>query len=1401
MDNPEPQAAHAHLPLADRWRRLRAAYRYANLASHHFLGFAIKLVLLLYFGLVLLFLALRYAILPNIDLYKGDIEAAAGRALGNRVTIAQLGASWQGIHPVLNLGEVRLIDRAGRQLLALPKVEAALSWWSLAAFEPRLHALEITRPQLDVRRGPDGAITVAGVRLDPNKQDDGRGADWLLRQREIVIREGRVDWTDELHGRPTLALTGVTMALLNRFGGGHRFALRATPPRALGQPFDLRARFRHRFGARPSDVRRWKGELYADMRDADLAAWKRQVALPGLPFEVTSGRGSVRAWLSVDQARLEGFTADLALAGVNARLGPGLAPLELSRVSGRLAAREEMLSGKDEGKPTFGAHGHTVSLTDFSVTTRDGRALPAATLEQRWLPARGGKPEQGRLRARQLDIGALAALAGYLPLPPQQRQMLLDYAPRGHLQDVSAEWEGRYPALRGFRIRGDVAGVSLNAQPARPAQPARNGMPALPARAATPGFQNLSGSIDASEHGGSVTVDSQALVLYMPAWFAEPALALDRLDLQARWTYDPGRQLLVEVERAAFAQGALTGRLSGRHTLPLQADGSRAGPGTADFSGTLDGFAIGGIKRFLPLATPEHLAAWLTGALQGGTLRDATLRLRGDLAQFPFRATGVRNALLERARGEFNVAGRLENAKLEYAPGHRHPDGTPLWPLAENINGRIEFDRARMEIHGDTLRTMGVALSNVKAVIPDLGAHELMQLEIDGSAAAPMQEFLRYVAASPVPEWIGHFTDDTRAGGNARLGLKLRMPLAHMHETKVQGSLQLLGNDVSLFPELPRLESAQGRIDFWERGVALNGVAATFLGGPLSLSGGTQKDGGIAIRLAGLLSADGMRRTAPFPALGRLGARLSGSTPYSGSVLVREGRRTVTLESNLAGLGLELPAPLNKPQADSLPLRFVLLGEPTVNGVARDEIRVGLGEDVAARYLREKVGRGPWTVLRGGIGANVPAPEPDGGMMIHVNMRALNADAWIAAGKAIAGESEPAGAAAADAGFAQYVLPTAIAGRVGELTIGERRLADVVLGASHLKDTWQANLHSRHASGYVTWAETGSGQGMGKVTARLASLVIPASSEAEVKNLLESNRGASATIPSLDIVAEQFQLADKRLGRLELQANNVQALAGREWRINRLSLDNPDGQLKANGRWLTKDGRSNTSLNFILDIDDAGKLLDRLGFPETLRRGKGKMAGDISWSGLPYDIDIPSLSGQIEMNVESGQFLKQDPGAAKLLGVLSLQALPRLLKLDFHDVFSEGLAFDGISANALISRGVLRTDNLKMHGVAATILMDGSADIANETTNLRVVVIPEFNLGTGPLVYGLAVNPIIGIGSYLAQLFLRAPVMKALTYQMRISGPWKSPTIVKIDNPPPQATPAAARPNTKKESR
>ncbi|MFS2167563.1 AsmA-like C-terminal region-containing protein, partial [Variovorax sp. Varisp62] len=177
--------------------------------------------------------------------------------------------------------------------------------------------------------------------------------------------------------------------------------------------------------------------------------------------------------------------------------------------------------------------------------------------------------------------------------------------------------------------------------------------------------------------------------------------------------------------------------------------------------------------------------------------------------------------------------------------------------------------------------------------------------------------------------------------------------------------------------------------------------------------------------------------------------------------------------------------------------------------------------------------------------------------------------------------------------------------------------------------------------------------------------------------------------------------------------------------------------------------------------------------------GRGRIEGDVNWRGSPFSLDYPSLGGQLQVDVEQGQFLKADPGLAKLLGVLSLQALPRRLTLDFRDVFSQGFAFDFIRGDAKINKGIASTNNLQMKGVNAAALMDGSADIVRETQNLRVVVVPEINAGTAALV-ATAINPAIGLGTFLAQWVLSKPLAAAATQEFHIEGTWADPKIAKV---------------------
>jgi uncharacterized protein YhdP len=226
-------------------------------------------------------------------------------------------------------------------------------------------------------------------------------------------------------------------------------------------------------------------------------------------------------------------------------------------------------------------------------------------------------------------------------------------------------------------------------------------------------------------------------------------------------------------------------------------------------------------------------------------------------------------------------------------------------------------------------------------------------------------------------------------------------------------------------------------------------------------------------------------------------------------------------------------------------------------------------------------------------------------------------------------------------------------------------------------------------------------------------------------------------------------------------------------------------------------------MNFTLTLADSGALLERLGMGRVIRGGKGSLTGDVAWPGSPFSPDYAKMTGQVKVAIESGQFLKAGPGAARLLSVLSLQSLPRRLSLDFRDLFAEGFAFDSVDGDVKIGQGMAATNNLRMRGAAAVVLMEGSADLERETEDVRVVVIPEINAGTASLAVAV-INPAIGLGTFLAQYFLRKPLMTASTREFRVTGPWDDPKVERVERsslgetaadstPPTEPAPAVPR--------
>jgi uncharacterized protein YhdP len=504
------------------------------------------------------------------------------------------------------------------------------------------------------------------------------------------------------------------------------------------------------------------------------------------------------------------------------------------------------------------------------------------------------------------------------------------------------------------------------------------------------------------------------------------------------------------------------------------------------------------------------------------------------------------------------------------------------------------------------------------------------------------------------------------------------------------------------------------------------------------------------------------------------------------------------VHSQLAGLGLQLPAPLSKPAASEKPLALQIRTQQTPTG-PQDEIKLTLGDTVQMQYERDLSTKTP-QVLRGRVGLGV-LPEnlpalPISGVTGHVAMDRLVVDEWLALLPTTEAEITPNSPPQPPAW--QGYLPTRLGLKTNNLIAKDRQLHQVQAGGTYEAGRWRVNIDADELSGHVVFepARPGQNDQAGQLFARLSRLNLAPASEREVESLLEA---PPTSLPALDIVVDSFVLRGKPLGRVEIEAINAdkgltQTPAAREWQLKKFTIDLPEGTLRSTGRWLAaREGSPwrKSEMNFVLDVRDAGALLTRLGTPDALRGGMGQLEGMISWQGSPLSLHYPSLNGHLNVRMGRGQFLKADPGVAKLLGVLSLQALPRRLLLDFRDVFAQGFAFDSVQGDVTIVHGMANTRNLQIKGVNALVQLDGSADLARETQKLRVHILPNLDAGTASLVAGLAVNPAVGLTAFIAQWLLQNPLSRASAQEFLVDGSWANPHVTRVD-PRPAQTPAPA---------
>ncbi|MCX7194230.1 MAG: DUF3971 domain-containing protein [Proteobacteria bacterium] len=1290
----------------------------------------------------IIIIVLRYWLLPNIEQFHDKITASLSGAMGNPVNIGKINGDWDGLHPHLNLTDVRILDNQGQPALVLPRIDASVSWLSLLAAELRLASLEIEQPSLLIRRDINGKIYIGGIAIASEGSNNDL-SNWLLHQSRVVVRNAVIVWTDEQRGAPPLVLNQVGLRIENLFNH-HQFALRAVPPPEISTPLDVRGDFH---GRRFDDLNKWKGQLFTRMDYTDLLTWRPWLKLPP---QLSRGRGAIRAWLSIGNGKITQLTTDLLLHDVATRLGDDVPEMDVHSLRGRTAWKTV-------------EDGWEVSTRNLTMRLHNGLALQPTDFYFRTTQAGKTHPAGGELRANRLQLESLVSLANFLPLDAALRSQLSAYAPRGHVTDLDMSWQGA--PLTAYKIKGQFDNLAMQQV------------------GDMPGFSGLSVGLDGSESRGNMNINTRNLTLDAPGVMRE-ALFFHTLTGQAHWQREQG-EMTIRLANVAVANDDLTGNLYG--SFRTQA-GTK---GVADLTVSLTRAEIRHAARYTPLvALSKKDNDWLNGALLSGHSEDFHLRLKGNLSDFPLGSTtrcanaagaGVQPPRLPQTAGctsnvseadgttatSLDISAHAQDVSMAYAPG---------WPQIEKLSGEFTIHNNKMEVRSPAASILGAHIHNLSVIQPDMSRTDA-RLEIKGEADGSNNSFLQFIQQSPVRGYINGFTDDVVASGNGHLNLTASIPLQGSNPVKVSGLLQIQTSDIDLGTGVPWLRNTRGELSFTEAGMKSNTVTADILGGPARLNVQTAEGGIVHASLQGRTNMDILRKTETNPLLGFL----QGGAAWDANISVVKKIAQVTLSSNLQGISSTLPAPLNKSANEIWPLHIekkniadnqdlitAQLGKllnarlisTAVNGVSaiRRGVVVFGGQDAGKEDISAALSPERGRKIRTGS-ANEPRP----GVWLKGNLPTLSLQGW--------------GGLTSGAG---QEIPVAGANlHIDQLTGFGLSIKDLQISAAKRGEGLAAQLTSTPLNGEIVWLPHGY-NGTSKVSAHLRNLYWTSeSTDNSPAAIVKPVKPHPHEMPAVEITIEDFLFKGKNIGRFEL----VGFPEGSDWRLGRLHVTNQDGSLTGDGLWRAAKTSMQTEVKLLLEISNAGKILARSGYPNTVKNGSGKLSANLSWDGQPDEFNYASLDGTLKLDTGRGQFLKMDPGIGKLLGILSLQALPKRITLDFADVFSSGFEFDNINGNAAIKRGIMQTDDLHIDGSSAKVTMKGQVNLNDETQNLRVEVLPTLGSSVSML-SAFAAGPVVGIGTLIVNKVLGNPLDKLISFEYNVSGTWSNPNVVKLGEKP-----------------
>ncbi|HEX6996511.1 MAG TPA: YhdP family protein [Gammaproteobacteria bacterium] len=1075
--------------------------------------------------------------------------------------------------------------------------------------------------------------------------------------------------------------------------------------------------------ARPPDEFASRVRLEAEgglTADSSLGGdWRVSAEARELDFAVLAS--SLPSELSLPRAGRGDVSLDLDWRGGRLVRGTGEAALrgvELARGDGAAGYERLALAGDWQRRPD----GWRLALTDVQVT-RQGRAWPAPAdlvLEV----GRGAGWQSIALSGdflRLEDFTPLTALAAASPLARRWNEL----APSGDVRALA------------FTLRRDDRAGAAGAYEYDIQGEVENG--SVAAVGGLPGVRSLSAALRADSRGGRLDLRTRGAVLEWPELFRAP-LELDEVTGIVVWREGQNAVRVVS-DDLAVATPDLAARSSLELTLPLDGGSPRI-----DFEMRTSAFDVPAVKRYLPAAKmPPAVVAWLDLALAGGRSPGAEVQLFGDLGAFPFTEGG----------GELRVTVPVENGVLQYVRD---------WPRAEELTGTVEFVNASFRARGSG-SILGNRSTDTEVAIADL--REAI-LTLRGTTAGELSQVLAFLQGTPLIErHLGSgFARLAAPGGEGQVQLDLRLPLKDLAAYDLTAALTIHEGELALEGIGPHATDIEGVLHLADGTLSGEGIEGTLLDGPVTARVVPPQAPGYRARL----ELTGEVTAAAFAAAFHLpfADLAAGQTGWQASLMIpnpveREPRPTlVSVRSNLSGLALKFPAPLAKGPAEptNVQVDLVLGGDAL-------EARGHLGAARRFALELERRAEGGYALRRGAVrfGGDVPEPRLDRGLTIDGTLPSLDLDEWLA----LLETAQPARAAGVRGQLDARVFAGA------DLEIGDFTAFGQQLGASRLSvrrrtNDWQIEVDSEPVAGTILVpADLDRRPSIVAVMERLY--------------LAQARSGGAAAstvdpreLPGLQLVSDEFAVGNRRLGRLDAE------ILPDPMGLRLVSFESSSASFTAtgSGTWLVDEhGEATTRFALSLNSTDVAATLEQLGFDPAIEAERAEATASVYWTGGPYGAWMDHVHGDVALRVEKGSLTDVEPGAGRVVGLMSISALPRRLALDFRDVFNRGLVFDDITADFVLIDGNAYTDNLLLTGPVAEIGIVGRTGLRDHDYRQQAVVTAEPGKML-PTVGGLIGGPGVAAALLIFTRIFKEPLKGIGRASYCVTGTWQEPQVERL---------------------